>query len=914
MVPFLRQQRSSLLLCVAVATLGGTGSLSAGAVDRFGDPLPAGAMARMGTVRWGHDDIVTFVAFTADGKGVITASRDNALRYWNRETGMERYRIESFVRRPGGAPRDAHVIEVGGRRLGAATLSPDGKTLAAVFDYTRIYLWDVPTGREIRQLTSPVNVYALAFSPNGKWLALNGTSSAVRVIDANTGKPLHEPMAVPVGKRASSSFGTAGFTFSPDSRFLAEVIPASAFGLVNPSEAFVRITDLETNNEVARIEGEKRAGRMPIAYSRDGKLVAFTSGMKLYLCDVAAGKEIRQFDIKATATALAFTQDGKTIATKGIHSAIRLFNAETGEFKERLGQPMPAAYSVASRSFKSTTIISDDADLAISPDGKIIACGASQTVRFWDLASFKELPVGLGGAGKTEKPLSAGHRGPVYAVAATPDGKTLLSWGIDQTLRRWDAANGRELAAFPVPGYTSRVVFPADRGFAALLVQDMIHKIDVGTGKEIFKVKGHEKGADALAVSADGKLLASGGATDGTIRIYDAADGKMLRQIMTFAEGDRRSTPISALAFGNMSSGTQVLAAQVMSATRSQSAIVLWDALTGQELHRINSSFAATQIAFAPDGRLLATGNSDSSVSVWEIASGRERVRIDRDRVRNDDGGGDVLFSSKKKSSILGTMDSYMPAPSTLVFSPDGNVLAEVGRDRVVRAWDLWNGREIGPLAGHQGIVNALGFAPNGKTLYSGSNDATILAWNLPHPRHASVPAGEIAAKELEFLWTDLAADDAVNAYRSIRKLASASAQTAAFLRNRLTPVAHVDVKKIEQLIRDLESVNYPTRIRATTELAALGELAMPAMNKAFANPSSLETKRRLQPLLQKLTTGTLTPDQLRVVRAIEVLERMASAEARQQLASLAKGAPGALPTRQAQAALDRISLARVGE
>ncbi len=110
-------------------------------------------------------------------------------------------------------------------------------------------------------------------------------------------------------------------------------------------------------------------------------------------------------------------------------------------------------------------------------------------------------------------------------------------------------------------------------------------------------------------------------------------------------------------------------------------------------------------------------------------------------------------------------------------------------------------------------------------------------------------------------------------------------------------------------MIADLDSDNFKTRSKAVTDLAALGELAVPPLQKVLTSRPSLETKRRAESLLEKLIAGTLTADQVRLVRAVEVLERLGTPEARQVLQTLANGADGALPTRQAQAVLDRLDL-----
>jgi hypothetical protein len=182
-----------------------------------------------------------------------------------------------------------------------------------------------------------------------------------------------------------------------------------------------------------------------------------------------------------------------------------------------------------------------------------------------------------------------------------------------------------------------------------------------------------------------------------------------------------------------------------------------------------------------------------------------------------------------------------------------------------------------------------------------------LLVWDLATlKRSPKAEAVELTAKEVETLWDDLIGDDAPHAATSIGKLASGPKQATAFLSEKLKPAAAPDVKKVEQWIRDLDNGNFKTRSKAAEELEKLGELAVPALKKALEAQPTPEVRRRIEPMLEKLTTGVLSPEQIRLVRAVEALEKMHSADARALLQALAKGAPGALSTRHAQASLDR--------
>jgi hypothetical protein len=229
-----------------------------------------------------------------------------------------------------------------------------------------------------------------------------------------------------------------------------------------------------------------------------------------------------------------------------------------------------------------------------------------------------------------------------------------------------------------------------------------------------------------------------------------------------------------------------------------------------------------------------------------------------------------------------------------------------------VRAFDVIGLKELQQFKGHQGRVETVVYAPDGKSVASGSDDTTILIWDVsslsraPKPPVAALAAGDVAG-----LWPDLGGDDGVKAFQSMQKLAAAPKEVVPFVQERIKPAAAVDTQKIDQWIQDLDSEKFAVRDQATRELEKLGEQAVPALEKVLAGQPSLETRKRAEQLLEKLSGKVLTTEQVRVVRAVEVLEQAGTREARQLLETLAKGAPGALPTREARAALQRLARGR---
>jgi HEAT repeat protein len=196
-----------------------------------------------------------------------------------------------------------------------------------------------------------------------------------------------------------------------------------------------------------------------------------------------------------------------------------------------------------------------------------------------------------------------------------------------------------------------------------------------------------------------------------------------------------------------------------------------------------------------------------------------------------------------------------------------------------------------------QAAVTSVALLPGGRGQLTGLQDGTILVWNITPDRPA--------VNDPDRLWTDLAADDARTAYRAVHALAASPARTIAYLMARLQPVPELNPKRVAQMIADLDSKQFIVREAATKALAALGERAQPALRQALRGKPSAEVRRRLEGLLaapHRVPTGEVR----RVLRAIWVLERIGTDEARQVLQRLASGAL-APQTRAAREALERL-------
>jgi dipeptidyl aminopeptidase/acylaminoacyl peptidase len=422
---------------------------------------------------------------------------------------------------------------------------------------------------------------------------------------------------------------------------------------------------------------------------------------------------------------------------------------------------------------------------------------------------------------------------------------------------------------------------------------------------------------DPVSLSQDSSLVAVPGRAkengEATVRIWEVASD---REVCSFSSN---FGSVTRLAF---SPDKKTLALACWDKT-----IRIWDVAAHKEVHRLTGHqgdiFA---VGFSPDGKLLASGCTDQTARVWELATGKEVYQL-----RHDGGVHAVAFSPDGKSLASaggqhlgekagdtrvhlwelatgqerGRLSGDHHLVTCLTFAPDGKVLALGSSDGTVRVWDPMVGKELRRFEGHRGVVKSVAFSDEGKRLVSGSTDTTVLIWDTIGLVQ-SAPAATLANAEREALWRDLAGADAGRAYRAMRTLLADRKEIVRFLKDRLRPVPPIDSRQNARLVADLDANDFAVRSKATAALAELGELAGPALRRALADQPSPELRRRAESLLGALAQVS-SPEQVRALRAVELLEQLATLEARGLLATLAGGAPEVRLTREAMAALDRL-------
>jgi dipeptidyl aminopeptidase/acylaminoacyl peptidase len=464
-------------------------------------------------------------------------------------------------------------------------------------------------------------------------------------------------------------------------------------------------------------------------------------------------------------------------------------------------------------------------------------------------------------------PLTVRHTAMIITAVFSPDGKTLATGGWDNLVRLWDPATGKEVGQLKgQQGAVYHIAFAPDgKTLAASGADKLIRLWDLASGKEVRQFAGHTDGVNKCVFTPNGKTLVSGG-YDKTIRVWDVATGKEVR---TLAEHQNTVYGLAVSPDGRL-----------IASGSSDLTLRLWDLASGKPVRRCGQNVLVGAVAFAPDGRSLAASGHDGHLYLWEVISGQLRRRFD--------GNGGSLWG--------------------VAYSPDGRVLASGSSGRAVRLWDVATGAQLHQFEQHSKGVPGVAFAPDGKRLATGSHDATGFIYDLagliPEPKPKPV---HLSAAQRQRLWAELAEADTRQAFEAILALAADPTLTVPFFEEHWQPNKLPDRRRLAQLIADLDSEEFPVRQQATEELEKLGESAETALRQALVNKPSLEVRRRVEGLLARLEGTGGSPQRLRTVRMLEVLERAATPEARRLLEKLAANDDAEL-AQDARATLERLA------
>jgi WD40 repeat protein len=814
--------------------------------DLYGDPLPPGAVARLGTVRWRSADEIGGMAFLPDGKHLVTDS--DTMSVWDLSTG----RVVRTVG-PRSLPPEGY--------FGGFDFTPGGKPVLSVSTSggpwlggprkVRLLVWDFATGRVLaRSPDLDERASCFALRKDGRLVAcVNGG----KVLLWGPGEIAFRPVA-----ELRKGEVVYQLAFSPDGKHLLVAGCSATRG------ARVERLDIASGKLLKRVTF--RPDNYNIIFAPDNRTAAtYTYPGQLCLYDLSTGEK-RPLPRKENVDyfSLSFSPDGRTLlAWDRWAETVYFWDVMKGQLTRRLRVPD------LRRAFES-------APLLLSPDGTTLASyERDRVLRLWD-ARTGQLRLRL-----------PGHVHTPWHLAFSADGQEVVSYSGRPDpfgeVYRWQAATGKPLGSFaldaPMDNYLRGAVrermAPGGRHLA-LQLHRSLHVFETRTGKRIDLSAPLTEGAD-WSFSPDGRSLVLTG-PNRSVGLWDVTTGKLQRRL----ELEKKGGPITWLRF---SPDGRTLATGDGGGKGQD--VRLWDAATGQHRARltlpqeVGAFWRAPEhweIAFAPDGRYLFASNYQA-VGAWDTVTRREAALVQPDE--HAGGGGAAM--------------------GPVAVSPDGRLLTWCLSPGYLRLYEACTGRLVHRFA--DGEYWSVAFAPTGWRLATGCRaDASVLVWDLPLLfRSQPLPDKD---ERPEALWDRMAADDAAEAHRALWRLAALPGADA-FLARRLTGVERVPPERLRAMLADLGSPDFAKRKAAEEELAAAGEAARAALAEAAAGAKGPEVRRRLARLRARLRPPEA--QRLRELRAVLVLEARGTPEARRLLETLARGAVEARLTQEAKAALRRL-------
>ena len=290
------------------------------------------------------------------------------------------------------------------------------------------------------------------------------------------------------------------------------------------------------------------------------------------------------------------------------------------------------------------------------------------------------------------------------------------------------------------PASVHTVAFSPDgRILAAASADSTIKLWDPRSGKLLRVLKGHQFRVDSAAFSPDGRFIVSGG-KDTTIKLWDVSSGKLLLSRKAAEDTLKNPIPVPMIFSVAFSPDGRTIAS-----SSADTSIKLWNLASGALLRTLKSKSGwVFSLAFSPDGRTIASGDGDNTIKLWDASSGKllrtfaghatavNAVTFSPDGRSIASGSADftVKLWNASNSELLRTFEGHADSVDAVAFSPDGRSIASGGDDATVKLWDASSGKLLRTFEGHTGRIDSVAFSPDGRTIASGSRDGAIKLWD----------------------------------------------------------------------------------------------------------------------------------------------------------------------------------------
>jgi RNA polymerase sigma factor (sigma-70 family) len=755
------------------------------------EPLPAGALARLGNARLRHGTNLSTVAYSPTGD-LLASGGQRSIRLWEASSGR-------LVRElPGHA-----------ESVGSLAFSRDGKLLASGGWDKAVRIWEVATGRQLQLLRCQrFGRYGIvlgsfaAFTADGATVVTAGHDGVVQGWEAATGREtvqLPRPMERVPNNTREDPEGTWAFALAPDGKTVA---------VINISGDLL-LWDLTRRKLLRRLPEQSRA--RSLQFSPDGRVLAWPASAKagggIVLYELASGQIRARLagHGKDETSAVAFSPDGRRLASCGAGNTVKLWDLLSGQERRSFTGHRGSPWSVA-----------------FSPDGRTLAsAGADGAVRLWDVES-----------GSERFPDPAGSLDEVRALLVCPDGKSVLTASKDRVIRQWDLNTGQLRGSFSLAGGRPEVVaFSRDGRKVAAVRAATVQVYDLATGRrdwssDAFLPRDPEfvfprHATAALVFSDDGRRLVS--STNGQdfanpnhtlVRIWDVASGKLVSQF-------NRPSYIPAPPLVSADGKAVTLNECISAARRLQDQTLRrFDTESGRLLHETKSQHLfGNALARSPDGKTLAIGTSRSCVLFHDADTGAHQFTLQGPRT-----GANLTL---------------------LAFAPDGGKIAAASTHdpEYLQVWDVGRRRLTHEF---RVATTALGFSPDGKKLVAALDDGTALVWDLTSPAAHLPPRPKLSRRELEARWVrqgsgfDTSTGNAGN-YARADALVEGGDDTVALLEEKLLDpdLTKKEEAEARRLAAPLADPNPKVRQRAVRELLPFGDQVYLALREQGDQPAT---------------------------------------------------------------------------